>query len=450
MRLLLVSHDPGSGAVPVGGLRAAGFAVDTAGSGPHAMGLLDGSPYSVLLMERECGDLDAVRLLELARRRWPRLAVVVISAAGTPQDAVRLAKLGLDDYLPAGLEAAALIERLGEIVELRQRSVVETTPPPCGPLLIGSSGAMQHVTEVIRLIAPKRSTVLITGPTGTGKDLAARWIHALSPRAPHPMVTVNCSAIPEQLIEAELFGHVRGAFTGAVGPRVGRFEQAHRSTLFLDEIGDMPLDMQAKVLRAVQEREFQRVGSSQNIQVDARVIAATNSDLKEKVRRGEFREDLYYRLNVVPMVMPSLAQRPEDVPPLVEHFLDKVAREEAVPRKQAAAATLDRLRRYCWPGNVRQLENAVARAVILSGEREQLYPSDFDLPAAEPVTPGELEGELRLPPGGLDLDALMVRVERTLLEQALERSGGNKKRAADMLRLKRTTLAAKLRVAGVR
>jgi transcriptional regulator with GAF, ATPase, and Fis domain len=259
------------------------------------------------------------------------------------------------------------------------------------------------------------------------------------------MVTVNCGAIPENLLEAEFFGHVKGAFTGAVGARMGRFEQAHGSTLFLDEIGDMPVELQSKVLRAVQEREFQRVGSSQTVQVDVRVIAATHADLVERVRLKEFREDLYYRLNVVPIAIPPLADRLDDVPALVEHFLDKICLAEDLPRRRIGHETVVRLMQYHWPGNVRQLENAVEKAVVLSGERQELFPSDFLLPASQPKVDPALVAGFDLPPGGLDLDALLSGIELTLLQQALERAGGNKNRAAQMLGLKRTTLSAKLK-----
>jgi transcriptional regulator with GAF, ATPase, and Fis domain len=317
---------------------------------------------------------------------------------------------------------------------------------------VGDSPSIRAVIDTIRLIAPKRSTVLITGPTGTGKELAARMIHELSPRRALSMVTVNCSAVPENLFESELFGHVKGAFTGAIATRLGRFEQAHRSTLFLDEIGEMSFEMQAKLLRAIQEREFQRVGSSQTVRVDVRVMAATNCDLAAKVRHGEFREDLYYRLNVVPIAMPPLADHLEDVPLLIDHVLAKLEQSELLPRKQLGSAALERLMQYAWPGNVRQLENALEKAVALSGDREQLDPGDFDLPEADAAAASGrwLQGEVQLPPGGLDLEALLRALERDLLEQALERAAGNKKRAADMLRLKRTTLSAKLQASGIR
>lgn len=319
--------------------------------------------------------------------------------------------------------------------------------PPWSGLLVGESRSIKNVMETIRLVGPRRSTVLITGESGTGKEMAARALHLASPRAARPMVTVNCSALPEHLLEAELFGHVKGAFTGAVQNRVGRFEQADGSTLFLDEIGDLPLDLQVKLLRVLQEREFQRLGSSETVRVDIRVIAASNADLVERIRQGRFREDLYYRLNVVPLHMPPLRERAADIPLLVDHFLMKVCRREGLPLKQVRAAALERLIRYDWPGNVRQLENAVEMAVALSGERRMLEAADFPLPSSLPRAPlaSESTPVVALPENGLDYEQVVSAFERNLLEQALRRAGGNKKRAADLLRLKRTTLSAKLR-----
>jgi transcriptional regulator with GAF, ATPase, and Fis domain len=326
-------------------------------------------------------------------------------------------------------------------------------------LLVGSSPAMERTAGIIRLVGARRATVLITGETGTGKEVVARALHLASPRAHLPMVAVNCNALPENLLEAELFGHVKGAFTGAVQQRIGRFEQAHRGTLFLDEVGDLPLDMQTKLLRVLQEREFQRIGSSETIHVDVRLIAATNVNLAEKVRQGKFREDLFYRLNVVPVSVPPLRERPEDIPVLARHFVDKICRIEEIRAPGLAAETLTLLQEFAWPGNVRQLENAVEMAVALSGGREVLEPSDFaslggrstglsltetisDVPLL-PAPPAA--GGVPVPDGGLDFEQTIGQIERQILEDALRKTNGNKSAAASMLRLKRTTLAAKLR-----
>ena len=306
---------------------------------------------------------------------------------------------------------------------------------------------MRQVSHVIRLVGARRSTVLITGETGTGKELAARALHLASPRRKGPWVAVNCSALPENLLEAELFGHVRGAFTGAAQARIGRFEQAHRGTLFLDEIGDLPLDLQAKLLRVLQEREFQRLGSSETIHVDIRVVAATNCDLTERTGEGRFREDLYYRLNVVPVHMPPLRQRREDIPRLARHFVEKICALEGIPLKSLQAEALEHLAAYGWPGNVRQLENAVEMAVALSGDRTLLGIQDFPLAATRRPSFAALSSApvVSVPDDGLDFEQTLAVIERSILEQALRKTGGNKKAAAGMLRLKRTTLAAKIR-----
>jgi two-component system response regulator AtoC len=316
-------------------------------------------------------------------------------------------------------------------------------------LIIGSSPAIERTIQVIRLVGMRRATVLITGETGTGKEVVARALHLASARAHLPMVAVNCNALPENLIETELFGHVKGAFTGAIQQRIGRFEQAHRGTLFLDEVGDLPLDVQTKLLRVLQEREFQRIGSSETVQVDVRLIAATNVNLAEHVRRGRFREDLFYRLNVVPVMTPPLRDRPEDIPLLARHFVAKICRIEEIPVPELAPETLEHLQARPWPGNVRQLENAVEMAVALSGGRDTLHPSDFPLGAgvalAATAAQAPASGPILVPESGLDFEQTIGQIERQIIEDTLRKTHGNKSAAASMLRLKRTTLAAKLR-----
>jgi DNA-binding NtrC family response regulator len=395
------------------------------------------------LLLLECGGADLFDTAEEALRADPLLGVVALAREPAPTEAVRLGQIGVAEYLPLGDGASSdwLIERL-EIALLHrpERGTVE----PGGPFaaLVGASPAMGRVTTLARMIAPRQSTVLLTGDTGTGKEMLARAIHQSSRRARGPMVAVNCGAIPADLIESELFGHVRGAFTGATSSREGKFELADGGTILLDEVGETPPAMQAKLLRALQERAFERVGGAETVQVDVRVIAATNRDLREMVRQGRFREDLYYRLNVVPIELPPLSQRVEDLPALADHLLAKVCRREALPRKRCSRETLDRLARHDWPGNVRELENAIEHAVAVSLDRETLYPSDFPLPAG---CLARNAPELRVPSGGLDYDAVVAGFELNLMRQALEISDGNKKRAAELLRLKRTTFNARLK-----
>jgi DNA-binding NtrC family response regulator len=319
--------------------------------------------------------------------------------------------------------------------------------------LIGASEAMERLCEMVRLVAGRRGTVLLTGETGSGKEVLARAIHAAGNRSSRPFVAVNCSAIPATLLESELFGHVRGAFTGANLPRIGRFEQAQGGTIFLDEIGDLDLELQTKLLRVLQERELQRLGSSETIRLDVRVIAATHVDLAARIRRGAFREDLYYRLKVIPLAVPPLRSRKSDIRPLADHILRKVCRSEEIPQRSLSPAATMLLMQHTWPGNVRELENVLERAVALSGERLVLTEQDFDLPNA-PLT-NDLDEDFKAVldagfdcevPDGFDYERAVSRFEWNLLSKALRKAGGNKKAAADLLGLKRTTLAAKVKV----
>ncbi|MEI9813018.1 MAG: sigma-54 dependent transcriptional regulator [Acidobacteriota bacterium] len=310
--------------------------------------------------------------------------------------------------------------------------------------LVGTSPAMLETAAIIERVAGRRATVLITGETGSGKEMVARAIHQASPRAHMAMVVVNAAALPESLIEAELFGHIKGAFTGAVQHRIGRFEQANGSTLFLDEIGDLPLEMQTKLLRFLQEREFQRVGSSQTLRVDVRLIAATNVDLTKRVEEGKFREDLFYRLNVVPIVTPPLRDRVQDIPLLARHLVKKVCAMEQIPARVLNEDAMERLQEMPWPGNVRQLENAIEMAVALSGDRLELGPADFHLGVQARSLPAVIR-ERSAPGSTRDFDQTIGQLERQLIDDAMRQTHGNKTAAAELLGLKRTTLSAKLR-----
>ncbi len=397
-------------------------------------------------------DWLAEEWLEEVQRTRSAVPVLFQHRRPTLDDAIRLTRLGAQYVLGPEADGAELAHRIEEAVEQRRGRdlalmAAAVEGEPWRRFLVGESRAMRNVAEIIRLVGPRRSTVLITGETGTGKEMAARALHMASGRSHLPMVAVNCSALPATLLEAELFGHVRGAFTGAINHRVGRFEQANRSTLFLDEIGDMPLDLQSKLLRVLQEREIERLGSSETVKIDVRVIAASNADLAESVEQGKFREDLFYRLNVVPMRMPPLREHLSDVPLLVHHFIEKFCREEGGEPKQVTSDSLARLSAYEWPGNVRQLENAVEMAIALGRNARHLYPGDFPLPAPSRAKAPSATGSpmIHVPEDGLDFERTVSRIERSILDQALQKTGGNKKMAADMLRLKRTTLSAKLK-----
>jgi len=418
-----------------------------------AMSKLRESSSQAVVADCPLGDWSAEELIEEIQRIDGFVPVIVRAAQASLEDAVRVMKLGAYYFLQRDEEfdAGQLARLIANAVDYYRERVGawkdhSLAREPWRKVLVGESKAMEDVVRMIRLVGPRRSTVLISGETGTGKELVARAVHLASGRAHLPMVAVNCTALPENLLEAELFGHVKGAFTGAIQSRIGRFEQANRSTLFLDEIGDLPLEVQAKLLRVLQEKEFQRLGSSETVRVDARVISATNVDILEHVRDGRFREDLYYRLNVIPITIPPLRDRRGDIPALVHHFSEKICRQEEIPHKKVTRETTDRLMHYSWPGNIRQLENAVERAVTLSGDRECLHAGDFSLPAPSHwKTAISTVPEIQVPAEGLDFESTVGRVERTLIEQALRLTKGNKKQAADMLRLKRTTLTAKLK-----
>ena len=313
--------------------------------------------------------------------------------------------------------------------------------------LIGSSPSIQAVSSSIGLIANRRCNVLIEGETGTGKEVVAQEIHGSGRRSRGPWVAVNCGAIPDTLLEAELFGHVKGAFTGAVQGRAGKFEAAGHGTIFLDEIGDMPFAVQAKLLRVLQEKEVVRLGGNERIRLDARVIAATKVRLGDRVKEGLFREDLYYRLNVFQIVLPPLREHIEDLPALARHFVKKVCVNENLGTKHLDAGVLERLSEHTWPGNVRELENVIETAVILSGSRATILASDVRL-MPDTSQPAWLEqpARVRIPPGGIDYQQAIEALEHDLLTQALTRTRGNKTAAAEVLRLKRTTLSSRMRV----
>ncbi len=436
------------------GLEAAGFRVEDAADGKDALSRIRERPYDVIITDLRLPGVPGEKILQESLAIFPDTIVIIMTGFGNIQTAVEAIRAGAYDYLPKPFQLDELVMRVEKGVQDRRlRSENSQLRSELHGIyqfsnLVGNSAAMQSVYRLISMVAPRTSTVLISGETGTGKELIAKAIHYNGPRKDQAMVCVNCGAIPSNLLEDELFGHVKGAFTGAHQHRIGRFEQANHGTLFLDEVGNMSLDLQVKLLRVLQEREFQRVGGTTTIKVDVRIIAATNGDLQEKVRRGEFREDLYYRLNVIPIHILPLRQRREDVTPLVAHFLRKYCIEQKVQIKEICPEAMKGLVSYEWPGNVRQLENAMEMAVALSGDRVQLNTGDFPIMASSGNDEFRLN-EIDIPDDGVHFNTIVSDLERRLILRSLQLTSGNKKKAASLLHLKRTTFVEKLKRMGM-
>ena len=430
-------------------LRDLQFEVDAVADLTDAFLHLRQNVYDVVLTDLRLPEgASGEEIVCRAKELYPDLIAIVMTGFGDVSNAVRLMKLGASDYIQKPFLKDELTLRLRKALEERRlrwesRELQERSRGAKVGSLIGESLPMLRVAELIQSVAPKRSTVLLVGETGTGKELVARAIHQNSPRKDYPLVTVNCGAIPATLMEAEFFGHERGAFTDASHMRTGRLEQANRGTLFLDEIGTMPYDLQGKLLRVLQERECQRIGGTHTIKLDIRFVAATNVTLEEKVKSGTFREDLYYRLNVFPIFLPALRERREDIPLLVPHLLDKICQREGIPSKRMSQEAMKVLMHYDWPGNVRQLENVVEMATILAGERDYLLPEDLPPLCHSPEPDYALHVEV--PPEGVDFNQLVSQYERALIEEGLKRANGRRSQAAELLGLKRTTLLEKLK-----
>jgi DNA-binding NtrC family response regulator len=427
-----------------------GFAVVQAGSGEDAIPLLAEFAFDILITDLKLPGIGGREVLDAAIERYPDIIAIVITGYGTVKDAVDAIKQGAADFVTKPFQFDALLHVVQSAVEQRRlksenaylRSQLEDRYRIDG--LVGKSRVMRDLFQLLETVAATSSTVLITGETGTGKELAARAIHHNSARRANRFVALNCSAIPETLLEAELFGHARGAFTGAVGTRQGRLEQAHKGTLFLDEVGTMSPSLQAKLLRVLQEREFERVGDSHTIKIDVRVVAATHSDLAKMVGDGSFREDLFYRLNVLPVQLPPLRERRDDIPLLVQHFFQRLAQDSGRTGMTVSQEAMRRLMAYRWPGNVRQLENTVERALAFTQGRSVIDVQD--LPPEIQNHSGGVEGtEPWLPEDGIDFERYIEGIELSLIKRSLERTQGNKRQAARLLNLKRTTLIEKLK-----
>jgi two-component system response regulator PilR (NtrC family) len=415
-------------------LHREGYKVDAAGDGAQAVARLKEQDYDLIISDIKMPRLSGLDLLAHVRQRSPETAMIMITAFSTTEQAVEAMKQGAYDYITKPFkneEIRLIVKNALERKALRQENLElkkELGRRYSFSGLVGKSKPMQEVYDLIRKVAASRVNVLITGESGTGKELAARAIHHNSERREQPFVPINCGAIPENLLESELFGHEKGSFTGAIQQKAGLFEVADGGTLFLDEIGELPAMMQVKLLRVLQEREFRRVGGTKDIRIDVRLIAATNRDLHSAVGTGDFREDLFYRLNVIQVALPPLRERREDIPLLVEHFCRKMTGKDSVPVTEKA---MRRILDYHWPGNIRELENAVERCLVL-GHAEELTEDCLPLPLQ---SQGQGGGALlaELPEAGLDLDDYLGGIEKDILLKALERTGGVRKKAAELL-----------------
>ena len=429
-------------------LQAWGYSVDEAADGDLAVEAVRAKPYDVVLTDVRMGRMDGIHALRGILDYNPALPVVLMTAYSSVETAVDALRLGAYDYLTKPLDFDALRETLQRAVDHSRMSVEnrelrrQLSEAAAGPEILGRSPAVSAMREIIATVAPTEATVLITGESGTGKELVARAIHYASPRKEKPFVSVNCMALNPGVLESELFGHEKGSFTGAVAMRRGRFEQADGGTLFLDEIAELTPDLQVKLLRVLQERRFERVGGGEEIEVDIRVVAATNKDLAAMVEKGTFRDDLYYRLNVVQIPLPALRERREDIPLLVAHFMDKVARENDMPAKKFTTEALNYLSGYEWPGNIRQLENVVESCMVL-------VPGtviDVDnLPAEIRDEDSQFKSAVDLLPVQLDLADTLEKIEAALIRRALVRADLVQVKAAELLGISKSLLQYKLK-----
>jgi DNA-binding NtrC family response regulator len=440
-RVLLADEDPQVLAALQRCLREGSGDLVCATDGEQAIARIEHDDVDLCVTDLQLPKRNGFQVLEAARKRRPPVAVIVLTGNGTVRDAISALRLGACDFLAKPFHVTALEESLLRVLD--ERSGANRTHRAQRAALIGDHPAMRLVLERIDQVADTDANVLIRGETGTGKEVVARLIHASSSRRAAPFVAMNMAAIPENLAESELFGHLRGAFTGAERTRTGKFRSADHGSLFLDEIGDMPKGLQAKLLRALQERAVQPVGGGESVPIDVRVIAATHRNLEQLVKEGTFREDLYYRLDVIPIELPPLRERREDIGLLAEHFRKEFNARDGRLVPGFTPEVLARLQTYDWPGNVRQLENAIERLVLLAGNRTVTLD---DLP---PNLRGDVvdvsAGRLDLPPSGVDLRMLLAQLEDRFIKQALARTGGNKNRAAELLGMNRTTLVEKLR-----
>ena len=445
-RILVVDDEATQRELVCGFLKKQGYEVFAAPSGERALQIFRQEPVELILTDQRMPNISGLDLIKAARGINPESHVIVMTAYGNIETAVEAMKAGASDYLTKPLNLEELhhkIERVRERCRLyaenrELRAALESRHRIEG--IIGDSGQMLEVISLVGRVAPTDATVLIRGESGTGKELIAKAIHYGSARAARPLVRVNCAALPENLLESELFGHEKGSFTGAIATRKGRFELADGGTLFLDEIGDLPLHLQAKLLRVLQEKEFERVGSSHSLKVNVRVLSATHRDLEALIQSGQFREDLYYRLNVVTILLPPLRERRQDLPAFMDHFLRVFAQKNGKTIRGFTREAREVLLRYDYPGNVRELENLIERAVVLTRD-DVIDRSDLPLTVDASEKPDDKE---------TSLTAAVEGLERRMIKEALARAGGIQTRAAELLGLTERALRYKLRKYGLR
>jgi len=445
--LLVVDDEPQILQAVSGILQDEGFEVITAPDGETALKVVSEGNPDLVLLDIALPGKDGLEVLQELKTRYPTLPVVMISAYGSVENAVKATRLGAYDFIekPPHADNILLTVRnaleMARLAEENRRLRLQAAPVR---EIVGKSEAVRRLREQVRVVAPTNASVLITGENGTGKELVARALHAFSNRAHKPFVEVNCAAIPEDLIESELFGHEKGAFTGATSRRQGKFDQAHEGTLFLDEIGDMSLKTQAKILRILEEQRFERVGGSRPIQVDVRVVAATNKNLAEEIQRGTFREDLYHRINVIPLPVPPLRERREDIPLLAAHFLQELARENDAPAKTLTPRALEALTNLPWHGDIRELKNFIWRLAILT-PGPQIDLADLHLTPPPAAASGDLDRLLQIP----DFREARALFEREFLRRQLEECGGSVSLLAERIGLERSHLYRKLKAYGL-
>ncbi len=473
--ILVIDDDAAVRTVLTRALMQAGYDVRTGANAAAMWEMAAAGEGDVLITDVVLPDAEAFEVLPRIRKRRPELPVIVMSARNTVMTAIRAAERGAFEYVPKPFDLSEMLDVVRRAIEQRQRGLAERGAGQGAEEerlpLIGRSRAMQEIYRVIARLTQTDLTVMILGESGTGKELVARVLHDYGKRRHGPFVAINMAAIPRELIESELFGHEKGAFTGAVARHAGCFERARGGTLFLDEIGDMPMEAQTRLLRVLQEGEFTTVGGVRPIKADVRIIAATHRDLKQLIAMGQFREDLFYRLNVATVRLPPLRERLEDIPDLVAHFIEEAV-AEGLPRKHFTPAAIDRLKQHRWPGNVRELENIVRRILAIHAEEEigpEIVEAELEeFAPAQPEALGGEEGELsqlsafaerwlqahfarfgdELPPPGL-YQRVMREVERPLIAAALAATGGNQVRAAQLLGINRNTLRAHMKALNI-